>query len=192
VSASTQNQALSALVFLYAQVLNQDIGWLDELIRAKRPARVPVVLTREEVRAVLGQLDGTGHLMASLLYGAGLRLLEYCRLRVKDVDLERGEIVVSCRSHAQVFEFSVHDDGVGIEERHFERIFGMFQSLHPERETTGVGLTIVKRIVEMHGGSIRVDSTPGVGTTFRFSVPKPPRDRQLQGSSQSDQYRSTT
>jgi len=94
VSASTQNQALSALLFLYAQVLNQDIGWLDELIRAKRPARVPVVLTREEVRAVLGQLDGTGHLMASLLYGAGLRLLECCRLRVKDVDLELGEIVV--------------------------------------------------------------------------------------------------
>ena len=94
VSASTQNQALSALLFLYAQVLNQDIGWLDELVRAKRCARVPVVLTREEVRAVLAQLEGTMHLMASLLYGAGLRLLECCRLRVKDVDLERGEIVV--------------------------------------------------------------------------------------------------
>ena len=94
VSASTQNQALSALLFLYAQVLNQDIGWLGDLVRAKRPARVPVVLTREEVRAVLARLDGTVHLMASLLYGAGLRLLECCRLRVKDVDLERGEIVV--------------------------------------------------------------------------------------------------
>ena len=76
VSASTQNQALSALLFLYAQVLNQDIGWLDDLVRAKRPTRVPVVLTREEVRAVLAQLEGTAHLMASLLYGAGLRLLE--------------------------------------------------------------------------------------------------------------------
>ncbi|MEK7329945.1 MAG: integron integrase, partial [Candidatus Eisenbacteria bacterium] len=94
VSASTQNQALSALLFLYAQVLNQDIGWLDELVRAKRPARVPVVLTREEVRAVLAQLKGTERLMASLLYGAGLRLLECCRLRVKDIELERGEIVV--------------------------------------------------------------------------------------------------
>ncbi len=94
VSASTQNQAPSAVLFLYAQVLNQDIGWLDELVRAKRPARVPVVMTGDEVRSVLGQLEGTEHLMASLLYGAGLRLLECCRLRVKDVDLERGEIVV--------------------------------------------------------------------------------------------------
>jgi integron integrase len=94
VSASTQNQALSALLFLYAQVLNQDIGWLADLVRAKRPARVPAVLTREEVRAVIEKLEGTEHLMASLLYGAGLRLLECCRLRVKDVDLERGEIVV--------------------------------------------------------------------------------------------------
>ena len=67
VSASTQNQALSALLFLYAQVLNQDIGWLAELVRAKRPARVPVVLTQEEARAVLAQLEGTAHLMASLL-----------------------------------------------------------------------------------------------------------------------------
>jgi len=70
VSASRQNQALCALLFLYAQVLNQDIGWIDELVRAKRPA--PLVLTREEVRAVLAQLDGTEHLMASLFSGAGL------------------------------------------------------------------------------------------------------------------------
>ncbi|MGH7726341.1 MAG: integron integrase [Candidatus Eiseniibacteriota bacterium] len=94
VSASTQNQALSALLFLYAEVLHQDIGWLDGLVRAKRPGRVPAVLTREEVRAVLGRIRGSEHLMASLLYGAGLRLLECCRLRVKDLDLERREIVV--------------------------------------------------------------------------------------------------
>jgi integron integrase len=94
VSASTQNQALSALLFLYGQVLGADIGWLDDVVRAKRPARVPVVLTREEVRAVLAELGGTQKLMASLLYGAGLRLLECCRLRVKDLELGRGEIVV--------------------------------------------------------------------------------------------------
>ena len=94
VSSSTQSQALSALLLVCAQVLNQGFGWLDDLVRANLPARVPVVLTREAVRAVLARLEGTVHLMVSLLYGAGLRLLECCRLRVKDVDLERGEIVV--------------------------------------------------------------------------------------------------
>jgi len=94
VSASTQNQALSALLFLYGEVLNQELGWLDEIVRAKRPARLPVVLSREEVRALLRSLSGVEALMASLLYGAGLRLLECCRLRVKDVEFSRGEILV--------------------------------------------------------------------------------------------------
>ena len=94
VSASTQNQALSALLFLYRDVLGNDIGWLDDVVRAKRPERVPTVLSREEVAAVLGHLRGPEALIAALLYGAGLRLLEGCRLRVKDVDLARGEIVV--------------------------------------------------------------------------------------------------
>jgi len=94
VSASTQNQALSALLFLYGQVLNQDLGWLDEIVRAKRPARLPVVLSREEVGALLRSLRGVEALMAALLYGAGLRLLECCRLRVKDVEFSRGEILV--------------------------------------------------------------------------------------------------
>jgi len=94
VSASTQNQALSALLFLYQDVLEQDLPWVDGVVRAKRPARLPVVLTREEVGAVLAQMRGTPWLVASLLYGAGLRLLESLRLRVKDVDLDRKEIVV--------------------------------------------------------------------------------------------------
>jgi len=94
VSASTQNQALSALLFLYGQVLNQEPGWLDEIVRAKRPGRLPVVLSRQEVRALLRSLTGVEALMAALLYGAGLRLLECCRLRVKDVDFSRGEILV--------------------------------------------------------------------------------------------------
>ena len=89
VSASTQNQALSALLFLCGEVLNQELGWLDEIVRAKRPARLPVVLSREEVRALLCSLSGVEALMASLLYGAGLRLLECCRLRVKDVEFSR-------------------------------------------------------------------------------------------------------
>lgn len=86
VAASTQNQALSALLFLYRHVLQVDLPWLDDVVRAKRSERLPVVLTREEVRAVIGQLRGTSKLMAILLDGAGLRLLECARLRVKDVD----------------------------------------------------------------------------------------------------------
>ncbi|MFN2432694.1 MAG: integron integrase, partial [Gemmatimonadota bacterium] len=94
VSASTQNQALSAILFLYREVLKIELGWLDDLVRARRPSRLPVVLTRSEVTGVLDRLNGTPWLMASLLYGAGLRVLECARLRVKDVDLDRREIVV--------------------------------------------------------------------------------------------------
>ena len=93
-AASTQNQALSALVFLYQEVLGRELGWLDDLERAKRPARLPVVLTPAEVRAVLAHLEGRHELMAKLVYGTGLRLMECVRLRVKDVDFERGEIGV--------------------------------------------------------------------------------------------------
>ncbi len=94
VAASTQNQALNALLFLYHQVLGKKIGLIDGVVRAKRPLRLPVVLSREEVRAVLGHMSGTPRLMATLLYGAGLRLLECCRLRVKDVDFHQNQLVV--------------------------------------------------------------------------------------------------
>jgi integron integrase len=94
VAASTQNQALSALLFLYREVLGIDLPWLDEVVRAKRPLHLPVVLTREEVRAVLQRLDGVPRLMAVLLYGAGLRLLECCRLRVKDVDFATNQLTI--------------------------------------------------------------------------------------------------
>jgi integrase len=94
VAASTQNQALSALLFLYREVLAVDLPWLDAVVRAKRPERLPVVLTREEVRAVLLRLTGVPHLMACLLYGAGLRVLECCRLRVQDLDLARHQITI--------------------------------------------------------------------------------------------------
>ena len=86
VAASTQNQALSAILFLYRDFLEQDPPWLDDVVRSKRTARLPVVLTREEPRAVLQRMGGVPRLMAILLYGAGLRLLECARLRVKDVD----------------------------------------------------------------------------------------------------------
>jgi len=94
VAASTQNQALSAILFLYKEVLQQDIGWLDGMEHAKRPARLPVVLTATEVRAVLAHLDGRHRLMANLLYGSGLRLMECVRLRVKDLDFEYRQLTV--------------------------------------------------------------------------------------------------
>ncbi|HJU08546.1 MAG TPA: integron integrase [Rhodanobacteraceae bacterium] len=94
VSASTQNQALSALLFLYREVLQQELPWMDDIRRAKRPERLPVVLSREEVAALLAEMTGVSWLMASLLYGSGLRLMECVRLRVQDVDFLRREIVV--------------------------------------------------------------------------------------------------
>jgi len=94
VSASTQNQAFSALLFLYQKVLDMDPGVIAGVIRALRPKRLPVVLTRAEVQQVLAALDGTYRLMAQLLYGSGLRLLECLRLRVKDIDLARNEVTV--------------------------------------------------------------------------------------------------
>jgi integron integrase len=94
VSASTQTQALSALLFLYRHVLGREIGTLEGLIRARKPRRLPVVMTRDEVRVVIGELKGEYRLMAGLLYGAGLRLMECLRLRVQDVDLAANQITV--------------------------------------------------------------------------------------------------
>ncbi|MFP5486023.1 MAG: integron integrase [Gammaproteobacteria bacterium] len=94
VSASTQNQAKAALLYLYKQVLETDLPWLNEVVQAKTPKRLPVVLTPTEVRELLLHMDGTTGLIAQLLYGTGMRLLEALRLRVKDVEFARREIVV--------------------------------------------------------------------------------------------------
>lgn len=94
VASSTQNQALSALLFLYREVLGIDLPWMEQVVRAKRPQRVPSVLAREEVQRLLVHLDGQPWLLASLLYGTGMRLMECLRLRVKDVDFARNEITV--------------------------------------------------------------------------------------------------
>lgn len=94
VASSTQNQALSAILFLYRDVLGQPLEWLHGVDRAKKPTKLPVVLTPDEVRAVLSRLDGARWLVASYLYGSGLRLMECLRLRVKDVDFEYKQIVV--------------------------------------------------------------------------------------------------
>jgi integron integrase len=94
VAASTQNQALSAILFLYREVLGIQLDWIEGVERAKKSTRLPVVFTEEEARAVLARLDGTKWLMASLLYGSGLRLMECIRLRVKDVDFAQSQIVI--------------------------------------------------------------------------------------------------
>lgn len=94
VAPSTQNQALAALLFLYREVLGRDLPWMDEIRRAKRPRRLPTVLSEVEVMAVLAQMEGRHALMAALLYGTGMRLMECVRLRIKDVDVARNEIVV--------------------------------------------------------------------------------------------------
>jgi len=94
VTASTQNVARCAVRFLYQEVLDQQLPELEEIAPARRPERLPVVFSPEEVRAVLWQLQGTDHLLASLLYGSGLRLLDALRLRVKDVDLDLGQLLI--------------------------------------------------------------------------------------------------
>jgi integron integrase len=94
VAAATQNQALSALLFLYKELLGQDLPWFKSLVRAKRPVRVPAVLSRAEAQRLLAQMQGTKWLMASLLYGAGLRQIECLQLRVKDVDFAYRQVLV--------------------------------------------------------------------------------------------------
>ncbi len=94
VAASTQNQALAAILFLYRDVLRQRLDWMENVIRAKKPRRLPTVLARSEMQALLAQMDGRPRMLASVLYGTGLRLLECLRLRIKDVDFARNEITV--------------------------------------------------------------------------------------------------
>jgi integrase len=94
VSASTQNQARSAILFLYKEVLQAELPWLDNVVCAKRPTRLPVVLTKDEVHRVLAEAHGTSGLILRLLYGTGMRVLEGLRLRVQDLDFSRREIVI--------------------------------------------------------------------------------------------------
>ena len=135
VSASTQNQALAALIFLYRVVLDQDLPWLDDVVRAKRSAHVPVVMSRNEAEAVLRELRGMRQLMAALLYGAGLRLLECARLRVKDVDFDRRQLVVRAgkgdRDRASVLPESACEPL----RRHLERV----ARLHRDDVADGAG-----------------------------------------------------
>jgi integron integrase len=132
VSASTQNQALSALLFLYRQVLGIELPWLDGVVRAKRPQRLPTVLSREEVTRVLACMEGRTWLLASLLYGTGMRLMEALRLRVKDVDFDRMEITVR--------------DGKGGKDRHTMLPRALVEPLRRETE----------RVATLHAADLAV------------------------------------
>jgi integron integrase len=135
VAASTQSQALSAILFLYQQVLRQDIGWVDAVVRAKQPHRVPVVLTQDEVAVVLRHLAGTPWLMATLLYGSGLRLRECLRLRVKDIDFAYNQIVVR--------DGKGHKDRITMLPQHvkapLQRHLEAVKQLHAQDLQTGAG-----------------------------------------------------
>ena len=120
VTPSTQNQALSALLFLYREVLGIDLPWMENVVRAKRPRKLPTVLSRAEVQRLLAHLDGRNWLLASVLYGTGLRLMECLRLRVKDIDFARNEIMVR--------------DGKGAKDRRTVLPQALVEPLHREIE----------------------------------------------------------
>jgi integron integrase len=122
VAAGTQNQALSALLFLYREVLGVDLPWMQSIVRAKRPRKMPTVLSREEVTRLLMVMDGMPWLLASLLYGTGMRLMECLRLRVKDVDFARSTIIVR--------------DGKGAKDRHTVLPRSLVEPLQREIERT--------------------------------------------------------
>ena len=124
VAASTQNQALSALLFLYREVLRIELPWMENVIRAKRPRRVPTVLSQDEVRRLLASMEGRPWLPASLLYGTGMRLMECLRLRVKDIDFGRAKITIR--------------DGKGEGPAHDAAIYGDTRPLSPGQERNGV------------------------------------------------------
>ncbi len=145
VAASTQNQALCALLFLYTQVLEQKLDFMDKIERVTRPPKIPVVLTPEETQAVLGQLSGDYRLMAELLYGSGLRLMECVRLRIKDIDFGYGHITVR--------------DGKGMHER---------VTLLPERVRRPLQLHL-ERVKQLH----RHDVALGGGEVYLpFGLPR--------------------
>src|SRR6266705_1043763 len=135
VAASTQSQALSAILFLYQQVLKQDIGWLHDMVRAKPPQRLPVVLTQDEIAKVLRQLSGVTWIMGPLLYGAGLRLMECLRLRVKDLDFTSHQIVVRDGNGAQDRVTMLPQALVAPLQRHLIKV----QALHEEDVAEGYG-----------------------------------------------------
>jgi integron integrase len=135
VSASTQNQAKSAILFLFREIIDRELPWLDGVVAARTSQRLPVVLTLEEVEAVLGRMRSTSGLVARLLYGSGLRILECLRLRVKDIDFTRHEILVRDGKGAKDRVTMLPETVVEALQRHLERV----RELHAEDLAAGFG-----------------------------------------------------
>ena len=135
ISASTQNQAKSAILFLYKEVINKELPWLDGVVAARVSQRLPVVLTVEEVNAALGRLRGTSALVTRLLYGSGLRILECLRLRVKDIDFASREILVRDGKGAKDRVTMLPESLIEPLRRHLERV----RELHGEDLAAGYG-----------------------------------------------------
>ncbi|WP_168044683.1 tyrosine-type recombinase/integrase, partial [Ectothiorhodospira sp. PHS-1] len=139
VAVSTQNQALNALVFLFNKVLEQPLGDIGPFCRAKRPRRLPTVLSREEVRRMLGELTGVPSLVASLLYGTGMRLMECLRLRVQDVEFERSLIMVRSGKGNKDRIVPLPESLVGPLNEHLETV----RALHARDLEQGLGETLL-------------------------------------------------
>jgi integron integrase len=144
VAVSTQSQALSALLFLYKHVLCEEVGWIDNLVRAKRGRRLPDVLSQDEVRAVLDRIEGIAHLLCTLMYGSGMRVMECVRLRVHDVDFARNEILVREGKGGKDRHTMLPASVKGALERHLVRV----KNLHEQDLGAGFGRVYMPHALE--------------------------------------------
>ena len=151
VSASTQNQALAAILFLYREVLRMELAWLEDVVRAKRPLKVPVVLSRNEVREIFIFLKERNLLQARLLYGCGLRLMEMVRLRVKDLDFERNQIVVRCGKGGKDRVVPLSEKLVDALQAHLKEVRRLFELDLADEGLAGVYLP--KALARKHGNA---------------------------------------
>jgi len=135
VSASTQNQALSALLFLYKRVLHLELPWMDNVVRAKASRRLPVVLTRQEVKSLLSRFDGTRWLIYSLIYGCGFRIMECVRLRVKDIDFHYKQIIIRDAKGGKDHVTLLPDSLIDVLRNHLARV----KELHEQDLKAGFG-----------------------------------------------------
>ncbi len=153
VAASTQNQALQAVLFLYRSVLELELPWLENVTRARRPQRLPVVMTRAEVRAVLAEIRGTPWLVANLLYGSGLRLNEALSLRVKDLEIDRGELIVRDAKGSKDRVTVLPEAMNAPLQAHLARLREWFQG---QRRRGEVGVSLPRALsLKFHGASVQ-------------------------------------
>lgn len=152
VAAATHQQALSALLFLYREVLGVALPWLDDLVRPKAPKRLPVVLSQAEVQRLLDNLTGTHALMANLLYGTGMRLMECLRLRIKDVDFDRGEILIRDGKGAKDRVTVLPQSLIPALRLHLQRVRGLWES---DRTAGRNGVQLPEALARKYPGAPR-------------------------------------